>query len=452
MRIGYGKLGRATALDEKKWGVIGGDHESRALLLQLAERNPDHEFVLIGRRTPVRHEIEAKLPINIELPPRPAVPDVMKLTKKDPEAMALLRKTTDELVEVIDGCDRHAVWLGQHGASSFPIPKIDGTGDTTAMTSFMNYVAPFVEGFNRWQDRDPEREVLWMNTDVRNWMKARDLKWHPRRPILCQFDFDKKAKSYRFGDTCPPSALGYSDTEVRDDGLWVNTIRYRYSGLEVCYVQDWEPTIGYEDRDRFGVLHNGAPGAVKKSRGETLRDWAVPCRPDWVVGKWTDSEKEVLGYDVTPPVPYFEIEQLLGSVTCIFLEPALGYGWVTPKIFEAWSVGTVPFVHPDYDKQGHVLPTLEMCDAEVVDPGLAHLARWLRPQSPEELNERIEALSESAETYHWLSQIGYDYFCKLRERKQTVKIIENELGLQSHDEDLWVPSSRWYTERNSVPA
>lgn len=446
MRIGYGKLGRATALDEKKWGVIGGDHESRALLLQLAERNPEHEFVIIGRRTPVRTEVAETLPGNIVLPDRPDVPDVMKLTKKDPEAMAVLDRTTEELVQTIEGCDAHAVWLGQHGASSFGIPKIDGSGETTAMTSFMNYVAPFVKGFNRWQDADPSREVCWMNTDVRNWLKMRDLKWHPRQPILCQADFDRRAKSYRFGDTRPPEEFGYEHTTVRDDGLWDNRIDYRYSGIEVSYVQDWEPKVPWEERGRFGVLHNGAPGAVKVKRGDTLREWAVPAGPDWIVGKWAPKEEEELGFEVTPPVDYFEIENVIGSVKCMFLEPALGYGWVTPKVFEAFSCGTVPFVHPGYDKQGKVLPTIAQLDSGFeCDPELAHLARWLRPQSPEELETRIDALNTSRETWEWLSGAGFRYFRALRERKQAVRLIEARLGLREDDPGLWVPSSQAVT-------
>lgn len=449
MRIGYGKLGRAQALDSRTWGPIGGDNESKALLLQLAERNPEHEFVVIGRRTAVKDDVD--LPPNIVLPPRPEVPDVMRLTKKDPEALALLERTTDELVETFQGLDGCAVWLGQHGASSFSIPKMKAEeGMTTSLTSFMNYVSPFVKGINRWIEEDPEREVVWMNTDVRNWMKMRDLKWQPRQPILCQADFDRKIKCYRFGDPRPPRELGYTRTVIKDNGIWENEISYRYAGLEACYVQDWEPTVPWEERGRFGVLHNGAPGAVKVKRADTLRSWAVPADPDWITGKWSEKEEEELEFKTSPPVKYFDIEPLIGSVKCMFLEPALGYGWVTPKIFEAMSVGTVPFVHPNYDQQGKVLPTLAQMGSPdhefgIYDPNIEHLSRWLRPKDPEQLRERIDILHSSRETWQWLSDIGYRYFQALRERKQAVHIVEARLGLGPMTDDLWVPSSRAVT-------
>lgn len=49
MNIAFGKFGKSTLFEQKKWGMIGGDHESSGLLVTLAQLNPNITFYLVGR-------------------------------------------------------------------------------------------------------------------------------------------------------------------------------------------------------------------------------------------------------------------------------------------------------------------------------------------------------------------------------------------------------------------
>jgi hypothetical protein len=127
----------------------------------------------------------------------------------------------------------------------------------------------------------------------------------------------------------------------------------------------------------------------------------------------------------------------------MFLEHGLGYGWVTEKLLEGWQTGAVTFVHPLYDRQGNVLPTLEQCDAGVVaDPEIEHLARWLRVPDPDTLCERVDTVDSSPETYEWLRDTQWKYFVALRERNQAIRIIEARLRLAEPVDGIWTPPSR----------
>lgn len=49
LNIAFGKYGKALSFKPQRWGMIGGDHEAPALLVALAQMNPDINFYLVGR-------------------------------------------------------------------------------------------------------------------------------------------------------------------------------------------------------------------------------------------------------------------------------------------------------------------------------------------------------------------------------------------------------------------
>src|SRR5690348_9106330 len=171
-----------------KCGTLGGDIEMTAALATLAQRRPDDTFVLVGRNSGHRIE-DTDLPKNVENPWvewLPAFRDFnSSLRKRVPGGLTIpaqqeLVSFFDELTgSTFDGLDALVMWVGQHGTSNFPIPRIEDRTLLTKPQDWCLYYASFLlRGINRWRDVDPwNREEVNLNADPRNYHKMRDLKW-----------------------------------------------------------------------------------------------------------------------------------------------------------------------------------------------------------------------------------------------------------------------------------
>ena len=76
-----------------------------------------------------------------------------------------------------------------------------------------------------------------------------------------------------------------------------------------------------------------------------------------------------------------DLQTKLQDVKFTFIIP-IKKGWVTSKYIEMIHAGVIPFLHPTYDEQSHL-----------------NIPGFLRPQTPQELAERIKTLSEDPEKY-----------------------------------------------------
>ncbi len=123
-----------------------------------------------------------------------------------------------------------------------------------------------------------------------------------------------------------------------------------------------------------------------------------------------------------------------------FTTPSSGSGWATTKPWQAFAVGTVCFFHPEYDTQGHIIPTLKQLDdaernqsPDAVhgwDVNTAQLARWLRVRDAGDLAKRVRHLNEDHDAWWWLvvqQRRLYDAACA---NLLHVKMIEERLGLR----------------------
>jgi hypothetical protein len=390
MKIGYAKIGRSMPLSPAGFGEVGGDNEPPVLLNKLARRMPEHEFVIIGRNSGEVPQ-DVGLPSNVTNPWttwRPEVSAKMKEIGTDPvKTVQLLDEYT--LAEWAS-LDAVIVWMGQHGTSNSPIPVVGGTELTNPQISFVNYASYVVRGISVWRDADPHnRQEIWLCPDPRNYLKCRDLKWPPP-PIMCQFDWSKKEKHYRYGDPTDP---GFFNATWAEDNVWQATHTYEYQELENVGI----PTStgierGFADRTRFGVLINEARTGVKNSRVDVARQWIMPASPDWMAGKWSQPSIKKLGFTVAP-IPWHTVFSTLGTVKSSFTTPSSGSGWATTKPWECFAVGTICFFHPGYDTQDHILGR----------PGFEELRRWLRVDTPESLKKRVDAVNSSEETWSWLA-------------------------------------------------
>jgi len=451
VKIGYCKLSRAMPLSPAKWGVVGGDDEPPLLLKTLATRHPEHEWIIVGRNS-LEQPHEVGLPANVTNP----WTELMPLVKRDVAGRDQPQRITgDDLQHVIAVYDHYTrplfeqldgliVWAGQHGTSNSPLPKIGTSYEdndyTQPQKSFTLYASYILRGINAFRERDPLRyEEIWLVPDPRNYPKPRDLKWPQRLPILAQYEFTKNEKFERYRDPRTPAECGF-DAQVDETGhVWNATQRYVYSGLEICGVLpehiDSRFSTDWERREHFGLFINEARAYVKRNRLAAMMEYVVPLRPAFVHGKWSDKSKaqlelpENVGYAVEP-APAEVYYDKLRSVRCTLTTPSSGSGWATTKPWQAFAVGTVCFFHPDYDTQGHIIPTLRQAlSGAVADEKLANLARWLRVTDPNELEKRVKYLNENRDAWLWLIRAQRALYDQACEKLLHVQLIEGRLGL-----------------------
>jgi|GEM_PF-5789101 len=439
-RIAYGKLGRVVELSSDKWGESGGDNEPAKMLLDLAERHPEVDWVMLGRNrgwVPPRDNI-----INPWQDWTPYIRErASTLYRVEDQSIETYYKTItfyDDLVgpawEEVDGV---LLWGGQHGTSNSPIPKVeDRSVYTKAQISMVNYSSHIIRGVNRWRRDDPiGREEVWLMPDVRNYVKGRDLKWPRRHPVLSQFDFKRQQLVERYGDPRTPEECGFlpeDGVSTPRPGTWTGTDRYAASGLELVGIPDpapYDQLVPYECRMRFGIVINEARNYGMRpelTRLHAMQHYVKPNDPDWVYGTWSPKSLETLSMRIKPQ-PYGQIFESMLATKSTFTTPSSGSGWATAKPWEAFSVGAVCFFHPHYDTQGHILPTLEQAAGR--DDEWAALAQWLRVKTPEDLRKRIDAVNTSKETYEWLAGAQYRLLTKELEDRRCHRMIEERLGL-----------------------
>lgn len=428
-RVGYGKLGRVIEIDPAKWGESGGDNEPPYLLEQLAKRNPDVEWIVVGKNSGWK-------------PILPNVTNPWQEWRKEARspAKASLQDRVDRLDSItgptFDTLDGMVYWLGQHGTSNSPIPKVDDRSVVTSpQVSFVEYVSFIARGINRWRNVDPlKREEVWLLPDARNYLKSRDLAWPRRHSVLCQFDWTRDEWNERYGDTRTPQEHGFAMHHARSEGVgerWRTTDTYMGSGLELVGIPRGfgaETPAGWEDRDHdFGILINEARNYGMRpelTRLHAMEHYVRPLNPSWVHGTWSVGSLNKLGMTINP-IPYNQIFNMMQTTKCTFTTPSSGSGWATAKPWESFATGIICFMHPAYDTQDHILYP---AGAPPLDE-MHHLHKWLRVKNPEDLARKVKAVTTSRSTYEWLAKTQYDHFRRELERQRCVTTIERRLGL-----------------------
>lgn len=428
-RIGYGKIGRSWNLDRTKATSIGGDIDVINALVRLAERHPQHEFVLVGKNSGENPQ-EMGYPDNVSNPWsewRNNWRSVPEPTRAD-EMIDHFRSISGNIHETLD---HMIVWAGQHGSANSRIPMIGsdwitapGTealgGDHTAgqqltnafndvvtggvgenlatpQYAFVHYISWYLDFISRWREQGPgplRREEIWLCPDPRNYLKCREKRWPIRYPVLAQYDFLKYHKSERFG-RFPDELQQLDPTGFRENSLWVSNVAYCYSGLELTAVADpssipFDPTPGPH---KFGMVVNENLTNVKDNRLELLKTWVLPNFPDAEIrGHWTEKSQLSLNR-VFEPVPYREVMGVMKSFATTLTTPASGSGWATAKPWEAFALGSVCFFHPRYDDQQHILP------ADSGDADVEMLRSFLRVSSAQELARKVDEVTSQPELY-----------------------------------------------------
>jgi hypothetical protein len=440
--IGYGKLGRSMPLTLEKCGNLGGDVEMVAVVKELALRHPDDQFILIGRNSG-EHPQDIGLPSNVLNPWARGEgswkPQLDAAIQRDgdikgqvltPERQLRLARLFDEITfPMFRRLDGMVMWVGQHGTSNTPIPKVSDPSELTKPQDWCAWYSGFMlRGINHWRDtRGPwEYEEICLNADARNRHKMRDMKWPLRHPILAQFNSSKNLKHERYGYTTglldDPRWLNYANDIGQN--TWQSTVRDAYARLEVNGLRPRMPfgdLISFNDSwhrpGHFGLFINEARAIGVRpelQRKTILEQWIAPLEPHFIHGTWSSEPYK----DRIKPAPWSEYYPRLHSVRTTLTTPSSGSGWATAKPWEAFAAGTVCFFHPEYDTQNNILG-----DAP------AELQYWLRVKTAAELRERVEHLNlhEGRVLWQRLVEMQRTHFNLALQELTYMKMIEERL-------------------------
>lgn len=440
-----------------KCGNLGGDVEMVAVVKELALRHPEDEFILAGRNSG-EDPVSVGLPENVYNPWRYWGPELRKrindlgLNKGGltiPDQIKIRGIFDDLTLDMFKSLDGFVMWVGQHGTTNSPIPRIDGREALTKPQDWSLYYASFMlRGINAWREADPlNREEINLNADARNRHKMRDLKWPLRHPVLAQYTFGNNLKHERYDDgtrlfeefvtaeASPQTAhwprdwgseLGWEE----NGNIWKSTVRNVYSRLEINGLAPGTPfgdlisyNETYEGRSHFGLFINEARAIgvrPEMARLPILKRWVMPLNPHFIHGTWSDKAKKELFADFPnwniQPAPWDQYYPKLHSVLATFTTPSSGSGWATAKPWEAFAGGTVCFFHPQYDDQNHILSDAPQ-----------DLQAWLRVNNPTQLRTRIDMLMKDKSAWLWLVRAQREHFDKAMADKQYIKMIEERL-------------------------
>lgn len=449
--IGYAKLGRSMPLTLEKCGNLGGDVEMVAVIKELALRHPDDDFIIMGRNSG-EHPKDVGLPSNVinawnhwkPLLDQRVAAAGLKGVVLTPERQLELARIFDEITfPTFEQLDAMVMWIGQHGTSNTPIPKVDNPNELTKPQDWCAWYSGFLlRGINHWRDVDPfTREEINLNADARNRHKMRDLKWPLRHPVLAQFTASKTLKHERYGAGRDRFEQFFAHDDVlswpsrwsdhlgyeRDGETWKSTVRDVYARLEINGLRPGTPfgdlisfNGQWEGRGRFGMFINEARSIgirEEVARLPILKEWVLPLNPNFLHGTWSKASGMS---EIIKPAPWSEYYPLLHSVRCTFTTPSSGSGWATAKPWEAFAAGTACFFHPAYDTQDNILG-----DAP------AELRHMLRVRSAAELADRVAWLNTEDGHSDWMYIITaqrYHFDAALQDLKYMRMIEERIYG------------------------
>ena len=258
--------------------------------------------------------------------------------------------------------DTTIMMMGQVGTVTIPGKTKKVNDDDGKPAAVIDMTKGYVSPLAVWLNEKKPHYVEIVNDPRYVMNQARDM-FHMPSVSIGQYDYTYKANTL----------VSYEDqTRI------IREVDSTYAGMETAFCIDYEyPETVNTNRntDFMVVLNEGKP-----SRYKMLKEWILDHNPDVeIYGKWSDV---VDGDDrFKGSLRIDELQTKLQDVKFTFIIP-IKKGWVTSKYIEMIHAGVIPFLHPTYDEQDHL-----------------KIPKFLRPQTPQELAERIKTLSEDPEKY-----------------------------------------------------
>tara|TARA_R110001592_G_scaffold120545_3_gene324958 strand:- start:36914 stop:38278 length:1365 start_codon:yes stop_codon:yes gene_type:complete len=254
-------------------------------------------------------------------------------------------------------------------SADFGVGFISQGWGTNALPGFLNQLKPNKEGvFEKVKCLDMTlfyaSEIIWyLNKSMMPWwllatdpryvkpsMRNRDIINLPRK-ILGQQDFDIKWFSLK--ELNP-------DASVENDDYMLRDLVSRYSGIEKMNLIDGgvlDPSVDKPHKFTTVSMQLTPNASQKDLRFDILKEYILDRDPEQkarIFGKWSDFFKkdnpQFKGYIATE-----DLDKTFAETRYTLVLPTAA-GWVTSKYAEMLQLGVLPFLHPDYDTQYHIVP------------------------------------------------------------------------------------------------
>jgi hypothetical protein len=479
VRVGYAKLGRSMKFDENEFG-FQGDAEAANLLRRLARRNRDVTWVLVGRNTLGDRQLEpnvenfwatrdADLDIRErkELACPHGVPGSQPRTGAcspttfERKLFAEMAKLDAVVIHVGQSCGTVHTHIPRKGSTWRQFQEDWQTHATRPLNWAMTHGAYLTRGLNALGDAtDGRAPVVWLVTDPRNNIKARDLKWPTGLDdVLAQYQFTERQLHNRYTDGRTPSEFpqyrGWNVIALEDGELWRSTHSYRYGGLETMMLPDDWNTWGapsHAQRVPLGVATTSFAATLRNEprRSELVRDWMLAADLSAeVYGKWDRASLDDVPPDTVKLNDPGEFQSLLERWRVTIALPVVGSSWTTAKPYQCFAARTVCFYPGRLDDQGWTLPSrrnvkgtklvgtvgdvkLWSVRDDWTDNDL-RLASWLRVETPSEFHQRARWVSDDEYVWRMLVGAQRELLQRRWDEHFVETTIERKLGLRQEE-------------------
>lgn len=479
LRIGYAKLGRNMKFKVDSFG-FQGDAEAANLLGRLARRNPDVEWVLVGRNdagdmfngtnidNPWQH-----FDSTVDRDERRANLCLHGHTNKTARTTSCVPSSFDNhIIDIMSNLDGMVMHVGQHAPLHMHIPKASKTwadfqndwttGAARPYDWAMIYGMYLMHGLRKLGDRtDGKAPVVWIVSDPRNKIKARDIKWTTGTDdILAQYTFasSRPVKHERFMDPRQPTEFPWLTGVASERGgeLWTVPHRYRHAELETMMLDDdWTTkrgAPGFHDRAPVGIATTSAanPSSNELRRSQIVAEWMLKAFPDAEVhGKWDARSLGDVPAGTVQQHPPSNFYPAMESWRTTLALPVAASGWSTAKVYQSFATNTACMMVGRLDDQGWMLPSLRpRPDTKMIGrvgrvslysvrsdwtEDDLNLAAWLRCDTPIEYMNKARILGSDQSTWEWITHAQRALLLRRWTAFTPENTIERRLGL--HDVD-----------------
>ena len=369
MNIAFAKLGKSIKFKGSQT-PHGGDGESLAILVALANNNPNDTFYIAGKSDYAKlrpSEIEFIFPYNNVINVYDHIPFKTMQTRKsyeDPYIQCLNNYFADKNIDAI------VMLVGQVGGVSVP-GKTWQVKDTSLIASCIdmtaNYTSPLTVWLNENRLSDNKNiPIIEIINDPRYTLsQPRDIVFTPD-VSLSQYNYSYINKTIKNYEEQLPTIP--------------NTVNVTYNGMEKAFLvgRKFPDNLHNEREHRFTIVLNEG----KPSRYNELKKWVLDNNvldDTFVYGKWdekyTENDLRFKG-----SLKLEDVQSVMSNTKYTFIIP-IKEGWVTSKYIEMIYAGVIPFFHPEYDTQKHI--------------NLGIFDNLLRPKTPEKLLENINELENT---------------------------------------------------------
>lgn len=237
---------------------------------------------------------------------------------------------------------------------------------TTALPGFLNTLKP---PYTPVQCLDM---TLFYASEIVYYLNKSNIKWWL---LATDPRYVKPSMRYRDITNLPQKVLGQQDFDIEWFGIkelnrnasvengdyTIRNIVSRYSGIEKMNLIDGgliDPAL-IDKPYKFTIvsMQLSAPTSKEDLRFNILKEYILDRDPDSkarIFGKWSDFFKgnysQFKGYIATE-----DLDKTFSETRYTLVLPTAA-GWVTSKYAEMLQLGVLPFLHPDYDNQYHIVP------------------------------------------------------------------------------------------------